>query len=402
MINSHFPRGRADLRRVDVVIVGAGPYGLSAAAHLRAIPGLRLLVFGEPMSFWQRHMPAGMLLRSPWDATHIADPEGRLKLEAYTEAQGNHMPSPIPLERFVDYGLWFQQQTFPGVDRRKVTCIRQASRGFYVTTEDGEIVHSARVVIATGIAAFAWRPPEFKDLPPELASHSCDHTDLARFAGRRILVVGGGQSALEASALLHEFGAEVEIVVRNPEVHWLGWKGRISRLKPLGRLLYSPRDVGPAGLSQLVARPDYFRKLPRAVQDWIDRRSIRPAGAGWLRRRLKEVKISPGICIKSAVPIFGRLRVVSSDGTEQLVDHILFATGYRIDISKYPFWDPQLLGCIDRVGGYPRLKPGLESSIPGLYFLGAPGAGSFGPVLRFVSGTHYAVGALARNIAATA
>lgn len=389
------------MQHVDVVIVGAGPYGLSAAAHLRTIPGLQLLVFGEPMSFWQRHMPAGMLLRSPWDATHIADPNGRLKLEAYTAARGNHMPSPIPLERFVDYGLWFQQQTVPDLDRRKITCIKQASRGFYVTTEDGEIVRSARVVIAAGIAAFAWRPPEFKDLPTELASHSCDHSDLVRFRGRHVLVVGGGQSALEASALLHEFGAEIEIIVRNREVHWLGWKGRISRLRPLGRLLYSPRDVGPAGLSQLVARPDCFRKLPRAVQDWTHRRSIRPAGAGWLRRRLKDVKISPDVCIKSAVPVRGRLRVALSDGTERLVDHVLFATGYRIDISKYSFLDPQLLGCIDRVGGYPRLNPRLESSVPGLYFLGAPGAWSFGPVLRFVSGTHYAVEALARNITAT-
>ena len=389
------------MQHVDVVIVGAGPYGLSAAAQLRAIPGLQLLVFGEPMSFWQRHMPAGMLLRSPWDATHIADPKGRLRLEAYTAARGNHMPSPIPLERFVDYGLWFQQQTVPDLDRRKITCVKQAPRGFYVTTEDGEIVRSARVVIAAGIAAFAWRPPEFKDLPTELSSHSCDHSDLVRFGGRHVLVVGGGQSALEASALLHEFGAEIEIIVRNHEVHWLGWKGRISRLRPLGRLLYSPRDVGPAGLSQLVARPDYFRKLPRAVQDWTDRRSIRPAGAGWLRHRLKDVKISPDVCIKSAVPVRGRLRVALSDGMERLVDHVLFATGYRIDISKYPFLDPQLLGCIDRVGGYPRLNPRLESSVPGLYFLGAPGAWSFGPVLRFVSGTHYAVEALARNITAT-
>lgn len=389
------------MQHVDVVIVGAGPYGLSAAAHLRTIPGLQLLVFGEPMSFWQRHMPAGMLLRSPWDATHIADPNGRLKLEAYTAARGNHMPSPIPLERFVDYGLWFQQQTVPDLDRRKITCIKQAPRGFYVTTEDGEIVWSARVVIAAGIAAFAWRPPEFKDLPKELASHSCDHSDLVRLGGRHVLVVGGGQSALEASALLHEFGAEIEIIVRNHEVHWLGWQGRISRLRLLGRLLYSPRDVGPAGLSQLVARPDYFRKLPRAVQDWTDRRSIRPAGAGWLRRRLKDVKISPDVCIKSAVPVRGRLRVALSDGTERLVDHVLFATGYRIDISKYSFLDPQLLGRIDRVGGYPRLNPRLESSVPGLYFLGAPGAWSFGPVLRFVSGTYYAVEALARNITAT-
>ena len=384
----------------DVVIIGAGPYGLSAAAHLRAVPGLRVKVFGEAMSFWQRHMPGGMLLRSPWDATHIAGPNNTLKLEAYTAARGNHVPSPIPLERFVDYGLWFQQQTVPDLDRRKVSCIQQVAKGFQVKTEDGEVVHSARVVIAAGIAAFAWRPPEFQDLPRHLASHSGDHSDLTCFSGKRILVVGGGQSALENGALLHEAGADVEILVRKPAVHWLGWKGRISRIKPLARLLYSPRDVGPAGLSQLVARPDYFQKLPYPIQDWTHRRSIRPAGAGWLRRRLNNVKISPGVCIKSAVPDSGRLRVASGDGVERLVDHLLFATGYRIDISKYSFLSSQLSESIDLAGGYPQLNSGCESSVPGLYFLGAPGAASFGPLLRFVSGTYYAVEALARNITA--
>jgi FAD-dependent urate hydroxylase len=388
------------LQRVDVVIVGAGPYGLSAAAHLRAVPGLRVRVFGEPMSFWQRNMPGGMLLRSPWDATHIAGPRGTLKLEAYTAARGNHVPSPIPLERFVDYGLWFQQQAVPDLDRRKIVRIQKAPQGFQVKLEDGEVLHSARVVIAAGIAAFAWRPPEFQDLPRQLASHSCDHSDLACFGGKRVLVVGGGQSALENGALLHEFGADVEILVRHPVVHWLGWKGRISRIKPLARLLYSPRDVGPAGLSQLVARPNYFQKLPGGIQDWTHRRSIRPAGAGWLRGRLNNVKISPGVCVKSAVPGSGRLRVASSDGAERLVDHLLFATGYRIDISRYSFLSSQLLDDIDRVGGYPQLNSGFESSVPGLYFLGAPGAASFGPLLRFVSGTYYAVEALARNITA--
>jgi hypothetical protein len=150
-----------------------------------------------------------------------------------------------------------------------------------------------------------------------------------------------------------------------------------------------------------VARPDYFRKLPRALRDWTHRRSIRPAGAGWLRHRVKDVRISPGVCIKSAVPVAGGLRVASSDGKERRADHLLFATGYRIDVSKYSFLVPQLLDGIARAGGYPLLNSGFESSVSGLYFLGAPGAASFGPLLRFVSGTYYAVEALARHITTT-
>ncbi len=384
----------------DVVILGAGPYGLSTAAHLQSIRGLRTGIFGESMSFWQRNMPAGMFLRSPWDATHIADPQGTLTLDAYVAARGNHLPAPIPLERFVDYGRWFQSQAAPDVDTRKIAKVEQNGNGFLLKAEDGEVLKSRRVVIAAGIAAFARRPSAFNGLPAYLASHSCDHGDLGRFSGKRVLVVGGGQSALEAAALLHESGADVEVAVRKPTVHWLGWKGRISRIKTLGRLLYSPRDVGPAGLSQLVARPDYFRKLPRGLQEWTDQRAIRPAGAGWLQNRVRDIKIRTGVHFESATPVAGRLRVTSNDGTEETFDHVLLATGYRIDIAKYKFLSPQLLKGIDRAGGYPRLKPGLESSVPGLHFLGAPAAWSFGPVLRFVSGTHYAVQALTQRIAA--
>lgn len=351
------------------------------------------------MSFWQQNMPAGMLLRSPWDASHIAAPNGALSLDAYVAARGNHLPAPIPLQRFVDYGRWFQKQVAPGLDTRKIAQVNRNGNGFVLKTDDGEVLHSRRVVLAAGIAAFANRPPVFDGLPADLASHSSDHSDLRRFSGKRVLVVGGGQSALEGAALLRETGAEVEVAVRKPNVHWLGWKGRISKIKPLGRLLYSPKDVGPAGLSQLVARPDYFRKLPRGVQEWTDRRAIRPAGAGWLQHRVAGIKVRTGVHFESAVPVAGQLRVTSSDEGEQIFDHVLLATGYRIDIARYKFLSPQLLNVIDRVGGYPKLKPGLESSVPGLHFLGAPGAWSFGPVLRFVSGTHYAVQALTTRIA---
>ena len=79
----------------DVAIVGAGPYGLSAAAHLRTIKGLEVRVFGEPMSFWERQMPVGMFLRSAWTATHIADPNGSLTLEAYQAARGHSILHPV-------------------------------------------------------------------------------------------------------------------------------------------------------------------------------------------------------------------------------------------------------------------------------------------------------------------
>lgn len=344
-------------------------------------------------------MPAGMFLRSPWSATHIADPTGAFNLDAYVAARGNHLSRPIPLDRFIDYGHWFQQQIAPALDPRKIRRIELAPDGFQLTTEDSEIMTSRRVVVATGIAQFAWRPPEFKDLPASLVSHACDHSGLAQFARKRVLVVGGGQSALESAALLHEAGAAVEVAMRKPELRWLKWRAALLRVKVLGRLLYSPRDVGPAGISQLVARPDLFRLLPRNLQDKMARRAILPAGAVWLQDRLKDVTIRTGRVVNKVVPVGGQLQVGMDDGTEQLFDHLLCGTGYRIDIAKYDFLGKELLGRIDRVNGYPILRPGLESSVPNLHFLGAPAAWSFGPVARFVSGTYYCAQALARKIA---
>ena len=386
------------MQNYDVVVVGAGPYGLSAAVHLQTIRGLQVRTFGKPMTFWENNMPAGMFLRSPWKASHIADPKGTLTLDAYVKASGDHLAKPIPLGDFVKYGRWFQKQGVADLDPRNITRIQRTSNGFQVTADDGEVLTSRRVVVATGIAKFAWRPPEADGLPADLASHSCDHNNLNRFANKRVMVIGAGQSALESAALLHEGGADVEMAVRNPAIRWLKLSGTLFHRGMLGHILYSPRDVGPAGMSQLTARPDCLRLFPRRIQNWVGKRAIRPAGSAWLINRVKDIRIQTGVYLKSANAVAGQVRVTLSDGSECKVDQLLFATGYRIDIAKYPFLDPQLVNEIDRVNGYPRLGAGLESSVPGLHFLGAPAAWSFGPVARFVSGTYYSVQALTRRI----
>jgi cation diffusion facilitator CzcD-associated flavoprotein CzcO len=387
----------------DVVIIGAGPYGISAAAHLRAIKGMDVRLFGEPMSFWDRHMPAGMFLRSNWSATQIADPNHTLSLEAFQAASGIKLALPVPLDRFVQYGVWYQQQAVPDLDRRKIVRLEPDPRGFRLTLEDGELVYSRRVIVAAGITSFAWRPPEFQLLPSLVASHTCENRDLRTFAGKQVLVMGSGQSALESGALLHESGAEVEIVGRARRIHWL--QGLLSKTlhnrlgKFTSRLLYAPTDVGPAGISQLVARPHLLKLLPRGLQDKLRKRAVRPAGARWLVPRVKDIPIRLGRSVESVSLVGERVKVRLNDGSERTVDHVLLGTGYRVDISKYQFLAPELAKSISTFNGYPCLKAGFETSVPGLHFLGAPAAWSFGPILQFVSGTHYACHALVRCIA---
>lgn len=386
----------------DAIILGAGPYGIAAAAHLRAIPGLELRVFGEPMSFWERNMPAGMFLRSNWTATQIPDPTGSLTLEAFIAETGIPFSMPVPLDRFVQYGLWYQRHGVPELDSRKILRVERASAGFRITLADGEALESRRVIIAGGIAAFAWRPPEFDNIPAALASHTSAHQDLGRFSGKSVLVVGGGQSALESAALLHECGAQAEVISRAGTIHWLGgWASKAlhHRMGKLtNRLLYAPTDVGPAGISQLMARPDLVRLLPRGLQTRLWKRSVRPAGARWLVERLKQVPIRLATSVLSAEESGGRVKVRLSNGQERSVDHVLLGTGYHVDVSKYEFLAPELSRAIQTVNGYPVLQPGLETSVPGLHILGAPAAWSFGPLMQFVSGTGYASRALARSL----
>lgn len=388
----------------DVTILGAGPYGLAAANHLKQIKGLDVRIFGEPMSFWERNMPAGMYLRSNWTATQIADPQHALTLENYQMESGNHLHLPVPLDRFVQYGQWYQRKALPDLDRRQITRIESDPKGFRTTLSDGEAIVSKRVVVAAGIGPFAWCPPAFAGFPSSLVSHTSKHSDFKKFAGKQVLAIGGGQSALESAALLHENGATAEVIVRSHRINWL--QGRISKTLHHGlgkftkRLLYAPTDVGPAGISQLVARPDLLKRLPRGLQDRLRKRSVRPAGARWLVDRLRDVPVHLGRSVVSVAVVGDRMKVRLDDGSERTVDHIFLGTGYRIDVSKYKFFAPELASSIRTFNGYPILKQGLETSVSGLHILGAPGAWSFGPLMQFVSGTHYASQALARRISA--
>jgi len=380
----------------DVAIIGAGPYGLAAAAHLRRA-GVETRILGEPMSFWQT-MPAGMLLRSNRTATSIAEYRGPLSLDSYAADTGDPLVMPFPLTRFLDYGMWVQRRVATDVDRRRVVRLDRDGEGFTLHLSDGDRLRARRVVVAGGVAPFAHRPAGTAGLPREFVSHTGEHRDLGVLADRRVLVVGGGQSALESAALLHEKGADVEVVVRAGRVNWLHG-GKYHRI--LGRaapLVYAPTDVGPMGLSRLVAVPDLFRQLPRTVQEPLAYRAIRPAGAAWLVPRLREVPVHLRTGVRSAAVRSGALEVELTDGGRRVVDHLLLGTGYRVDVARYPFLAPELTAAVQRVGGYPVLRRGLESSVPGLHFVGAPAAWSFGPTMRFVAGSWYASRSVTRAV----
>ena len=384
--------------QAEVVVIGAGPYGLAAAAHLRE-HGVDTRVFGEPMSFWRDHMPVGMLLRSPWPASHIADPQHKLTLDAFREAVARELTAPVPLHRFAEYGRWFAESAVTDIDPRPVQRIDHDGSRFIVTTGDGELISARRVVVATGIGSHAHLPAVLRGVSDSRITHTNVHRCFDPFAGRRVAVVGGGQSALESAALLHEAGADVTVLMRRPAVRWLSRSARLHGMGSLTNLLYAPTDVGPASLSRLVAMPRLFARVPSRARLPLTARCIRPAGAAWLIDRLADVRIVPEADIVGTALNGGRVRLRLADGSSHAADDVVCGTGYRIDVVAAPGpLAPGLTRRVRTVHGLPVLGAGFQSSVPGLHFLGAPASYSYGPLTRFVAGTDFAGRELVRGL----
>jgi hypothetical protein len=381
---------------VDVAIVGAGPYGLAVAAHLQEQGGLESQIFGEPMSFW-RGMPSKMLLRSPYAACNIGAPVG-MTLDDWRVLHGLPLEIPVPLERFLQYGAWFQQQVAADVDRRGVAAIASANgSGYRLTLADGEETIAKRVVVAAGIGNFAHVPEVFQELPPGLVMHTSELRDFDAYKGKQVVVVGIGQSALEGAALLRESGANVEVVARASRVRFLSLRLH-HELGLLSRLLYAWPDVGPAGVSHVVAHPMLWRRLPRRLQDRLGPRCVRAAGAGWLVPRMAGISITTGRVVGAAGTVDERARLALDDGSVRDCDLVLLGTGYRVDLARYPFLGHSLVERIRRTHGYPILSRSFETSSAGLYVVGAPAAWSFGPLMRFVAGSDFASRRVAAGI----
>ena len=383
------PRRGPSSAHCDVAIVGAGPYGLSAGVHLKA-KGIAVRVFGEPMEFWAQKMPEGMLLRSPRVASSLSDPDRAFTLEAYEAASKKEPCAPLPLDTFVEYGKWFRHQLGSDLDQRNILRLDRDQPGFRLTLQDGEELRATYVVVAAGIGPFRKKPEVFRNLSPQQAVHCYEGRDVRKYSGKRVAVIGAGQSALESAALIHEANAQVEVIARQAEVKWIGQHTWLHHMGPITSMLYSSHDVGPLGISRLVAYPTVVSYVPLKLRDKIRKRAVRPAGSRWLPARLSAVKITTGCGVSQATALGGEVVLKLDDGSERRVDHVVLGTGYTVDISRYEFLPQELTQDIEQFDGYPKLASGFRSSVPGLYFIGATAARSFGPLLYFVAGTEFA------------
>ncbi len=392
---------------VDVAVVGAGPYGLSLAAHLRAA-GVDYRHFGMPMRLWQAAMPQGMFLKSEGFASNLSDPEGTHTLEAFCKETSRPYASnglPVSLDTFVSYGQWFQSALGLAVEEALVTGLTERDGGFELNLGDVERVLARKVVVAIGVEHFAYVPEPLSELPRELCTHSSAHTDLAAFRGQEVIVVGAGQSALESAALLHENGAAVQVLAREEKVVWGGEPLPLDR--PLLQRLREPISGLGTGLGGWFYsnHPDLFRQLPQRTRVYRARTALGPAGAWWLRGRVEgQFPVMVGHAVTWAKPQDGRVRlgVTAPDGAsrELEADHVIAGTGYRTDLTRLAFLPEAIRSRLRTVAGSPVVGRDYQSSAAGLYFIGPAVAPTFGPVMRFVFGTWHAAPVVARQVAA--
>nr|WP_249137825.1 NAD(P)-binding domain-containing protein [Bradyrhizobium tropiciagri] len=387
---------------VDVAVIGAGPYGLSLAAHLRA-RGVEHRIFGESMGPWKHNMPRGMLLKSyPW-ATSLSDPGSEFTVKSFSTERAlpyHDTLTPLTLERFIDYAEAFRMRYVPTVENKKLTALEVIDGGLRASLDDGETVNARRVVVAVGTLPFKYLPKEVADLPAELCSHSGAYGSFDALDGKEVTVVGSGSSATDLAALLHERGIPVSLVARAQRMRFAN---RPRNRSSVERMMAPLSGIGPGWA--LTACANY----PHLIQLLSEERRIRlanakalgPLGGAFVKDRVVgKVPMWLGTSLQGIGIRNGRvlLDLASTDGARQSLqtDHVIFATGYKIDVSRLNFLNPTLLRQIHLVEGAPQLSPQYETSIPGLHFIGPAAANSFGPVCRFVYGTYHPARALAQ------
>jgi thioredoxin reductase len=388
----------------DIAIIGAGPYGLSLAAHLVA-QGLSVRVFGQPMHTWRTGMPEGMVLKSEGFASNLWDPDGAFTLKDYCQARGlpyQDSGLPVPLQTFADYGVAFQQRFIPMLDHRWVTKLERKSDEFDITTHDGAIISASRVIIAAGIRNFYNMPPELRPITGPLLSHSADHHRLDRFIGKQVLVIGGGASGVGLAALISQRGGHVTVAARKPRIAFCGPPKDRSLLEKI-QAPESGLGTGWRSLACVVA-PMVFYQMPRDFRHLVVRKHLGPA-PGWTSREEVEqnvdVLLGARIARSEMRGDTASVTFTRDDGTETTVqaEHVIAATGYKVDMRRFSFLAPQIMDRLDMADHAPVLSRHFETTVPGLFVVGTAAAHSFGPLLRFAYGAGFTSRRLSRFLA---
>lgn len=363
---------------IPLLIIGAGPFGLSLAAYATA-QHIEHTIIGKPMDFWRSNMPANMLLRS--DCSWHYDPFNEHTIERYLQTL-NLTPAdvePLALDFYLGYCHWFQQQkgiaTLPAWVEQ-LDYLPEPAPHYQATLQDGRTLTATNVALALGFRYFKNIPEPYATLiPPGKFAHTCDYVDLTGLKGKRVLIIGGRQSAFEWAALSHEQGAAaVHLTYRHPTP------------------AFTPSDWTwvPPLVDSIVENPGWFRRLSAAEKEQVNQRlwaegrlKLEP----WLAKRITHdsIHLHPETLLTACRELpDNALEVTLNDGTTLNVDQIILATGYKVNVSQIPFLkNSNILPQLETLNGFPVLDEHFQSNLPGLFFTSLCAAQDFGPFFGF-------------------
>ena len=376
--------------RLDVAVIGAGPFGLSVAAHL---PHRAVRVFGEPMQTWRTRMPPDMLLRSDWEETSLSAPQDRGGISVWSRATGEPREEPIPLQMFLRYAEWFAHTFVRENDPADVVAVDRAGGLLRLTTAAGDELDARRVVVAVGVTPFPYAPPPFDAALGEGLGFAIERRDYTPYRGRRVIVVGGGQGGLEAAALALRAGAEVEVIVRS-HLRWFTdrepYRPRGPLRRRLYRLAYPVVGYGPPPLNRVALHPDVFAALPAPLRRRVASRILRAGGSPWVRSVVEgNVALTEGAAVQQLSRAGDGFELRLSDGSTREADAVVVSAGFRFDLDRLGFLSPTVKAAIEVRDGWPVLDRQFRSTDPDVLFVGFAAERRFGPIARFVSGSRF-------------
>jgi cation diffusion facilitator CzcD-associated flavoprotein CzcO len=387
--------------RIETAIIGAGPYGLSVAAHLSHAGSAR--VYGEPMRTWRTRMPPDMRLRSSWSNTSLSAPDGAGTLDAWVRSGDGERIEPVPLPEFLRYADWFRKTFVPELDTHDVATIELADGGVRVTTEAGEQVQAANAVLALGVTPFPRVPPVFAACGDPRIRIVLERADFGDLAGKRVAVIGAGNNGVESALLAHRANARVELLARS-RVHWFTEHEPHTVRSPFAQRLYDLAypvvGFGPPPINRLALHPDAFARIPQAARARLHARLLRPGAAPWLREHVEGIiPISENVEVEQVVSRPDELVLTLSDGTTREVDACIVACGFSFGREGLTVLAPELRERIAVQAGWPVIDRWFRSSVPQIHLVGFPAEGRFGPIARFVGGTAFAAERVADALA---